>query len=86
MVSNSGPGGGWAGSWTDVVTQRDEFLAEHPEWAIQHIRALDIYEAVRDDETGKTIIMDRHLITLLRRVKEATRAAQEAAATGADAE
>lgn len=70
-VAGSGPGG-WSGSWSDVVAEKEAFLANHPEWKIQYIRALDIYEAVRDDETGQTIIMDRHLSMLLQRVKTAT--------------
>ena len=84
MVSNSGPGG-WTGTWSDTVKERDEFLAEHPEWSIEHIRALDFYEAVRDDVSGKTIIQDRMLGPLMERVKAATRAEQEAATTGAEA-
>jgi hypothetical protein len=81
FMAGSGPG-----TWYSVEIARKElFLAQHPEWSIQHVRSRDVYEAVREDVSGETIIIDHRLGALMDRVENATNKATESA-EGQDAE
>ena len=61
--------------WVDHVTRKDDFLAAHPEWTVTYQRDRDIFEAVREDRAGQTIITDRWLGPCMDRVEDATREA-----------
>lgn len=58
--------------WLDQVARKDAFLAAHPEWTVTFQRDRDIFEAVREDRAGQTIITDRWLGPCLDRMEAAT--------------
>jgi hypothetical protein len=78
--------GSGSGTWYSAeIARKEQFLAQHPEWSIQHVRSRDVYEAVREDVSGETIIIDHRLGALMDRVENATNKATESA-EGQDAE
>jgi hypothetical protein len=54
------------------MLRKEKFLAEHPEWSIQYVRSRDVHEAVREDASGETIIIDTRLSALLDRAEAAS--------------
>jgi hypothetical protein len=55
--------------YIDQVQRKLEFLAKHPEWSMTFVRSAGYHEAVREDESGVTVLTSYRLQDILGKVE-----------------